>query len=72
MQNEYSVNSAMQEGFECGVLYALRYYEESVKRNLSCDSAAAFANHLSHYKRWKTKDEWETFLLKTLRDREGG
>jgi hypothetical protein len=62
MQQDYTINDAWHDGFECGLLYILRYIEEEYGQVLSTDDIARLAAHLESKKVWKTGDEWEQLL----------
>lgn len=55
---EYTINDAHHEGFECGVVYILRYLKESGIKNISDLNAVDLACHLEVRKPWKTAEEW--------------
>lgn len=55
---EYTINDAHHEGFECGVVYILRYLKESGIENVSDLNPVDLACHLDARKPWKTAEEW--------------
>lgn len=62
MTPDYTINDAFKDGFECGILYMLRYIEEVQPQRLTKDDVANLANHLEERKPWKSTDEWETLM----------
>lgn len=66
MQQDYTINDAFHDGFECGLLYMIRYLEESPKHGFTNKDAAALAEHLESKKPWKTGDEWHELLKKPV------
>lgn len=63
MVPDYTINDAFKDGFECGILYMLRYIEEVQPQRLTTDDIASLANHLEEKKQWKTSDQWKTLLM---------
>ena len=55
---EYTINDAYHEGFECGIVYILRYLKESGADITSNLDMADLACHLEVRKTWKTAEEW--------------
>ena len=53
MCSDYTINDAYHDGFECGVVYILRYLKEV--GNLDDMDLAC---HLESKKPWKTAEEW--------------
>ena len=66
MQQDYTINDAFKGGFECGLLYILRYAEEEYSQLMSDDDVAHLASHLAEKKPWKTEAEWKEFILNNL------
>jgi hypothetical protein len=66
MQQDYTINDAHHDGFECGMLYILRYAAEDYDQLLSDDDVKHLVVHLAQKKPWKTTDEWEELILNNL------
>lgn len=66
MVPDYTINDAFHDGFECGLLYILRYAEEQGSLQLSIDDVKQLTGHLTEKKPWKTAPEWETLILNNL------
>lgn len=62
MRPDYTINDAFKDVFECGILYMLRYIEETQPQRITRDDVASLAAHLAERKRWKTDDEWASAL----------
>lgn len=58
MNCEYTINDAYHEGFECGIVYILRYLKESNVQDLTDLTVYDLACHLEMRKPWKTAEEW--------------
>ena len=69
MQQDYTINDAFKDGFECGLVYILRYLEEEDFLQLDADNMAHLARHLEYKKPWKSNTEWETLILNALKRR---
>lgn len=67
MAPDYTINDAHHDGFECGLLYILRYVEEEYDQVLSTDDVARLAAHLESKKKWKSGAEWEELIYGYLR-----
>ncbi len=63
MQQDYTINDAHHDGFECGLLYILRYLVEEELTELDADNIAHLASHLESMKCWKSTEEWEELIL---------
>ena len=63
MTPDYTINDAFKDGFECGILYMLRYIEEVQPQRLTTDDIVHLASHLESKKSWKTSDQWKTTLM---------
>ena len=63
MVPDYSINDAFHDGFECGLLYILRYAEEVSNNRLSTNDIKKLIIHLEEKKPWKSHAEWETLIL---------
>lgn len=66
MQQDYTINDAFHDGFECGLLYILRYMKENSDRHLTTHDVARLIVHLEEKKPWKSHDEWEELILNNL------
>lgn len=66
MVPDYNINDAFKDGFECGLLYILRYAAEDYDQLLSDDDMARLTAHLAEKKPWKTAAEWEEFILNNI------
>ena len=66
MTPDYTINDAHRDGFECGLLYILRFELEELHRWPSDEEFAAIAEHLAEKKPWKGRDEWEWFIRGSL------
>ena len=66
MQQDYTINDAHRDGFECGLLYALRYLVEEELTELDTDNIAHLARHLESMKCWKSAEEWEELILNNI------
>lgn len=64
MSYDVSIMDALKDGFDSGLLYALRYHD-SVCRVTDLD-ISKLASHLGALKPWRTKEEWETFIHKHI------
>lgn len=62
MVPDYTINDAHHDGFECGLLYILRYAAENYNQLLSDDDMVHLTAHLAEKKPWKTADEWEELI----------
>ena len=60
MTNDYTINDAFHDGFECGLLYALRYSEEILKHRMNPEDLSRMASHLELKKPWRSEEEWQT------------
>lgn len=67
MQQDYTINDAFKDGFECGLLYMLRYSEEDYYDHLTNNDVTRLASHLAEKKPWKTAAEWETLILNNIK-----
>lgn len=63
MRQDYTINDAFKDGFECGLLYILRYASEDYDQLLSDDDMAHLTTHLEEKKPWKSATEWEELIL---------
>ena len=66
MVPDCTINDAFHNGFECGLLYILRYAEEQEKLAMGIDDVSQLARHLAEKKPWKTNPEWESLILSNL------
>ena len=66
MNPDYTINDAFHDGFECGLLYILRYAEEQEKLAMGIDDISQLARHLETMKPWRTTSDWESLILTTL------
>lgn len=62
MVPDYTINDAVKDGFECGILYMLRYINECTNIDIPKDDISYLADHLAKKKPWKTRDEWAALL----------
>lgn len=67
MHSDYTINDAFHDGFECGLLYILRFMEENSERRITANDIAKLVIHLEEKKPWKSQAEWEETILKNLR-----
>jgi hypothetical protein len=66
MQQDYTINDAHHDGFECGLLYMLRYNDEELASCLTDEELELLAAHLAKKKPWKTAEEWEAFIINNI------
>lgn len=66
MKEDYNFGAFIHEGFECGLLYTLRYLEEAGMLELNADDIARLASHLESKKPWNTAQEWNDFILNNI------
>ena len=64
MHNDYTINDAHKDGFECGVLYVLRYFHEVEKRRLTDRQIAKLAEHLESHRFDKDFGEWTELIYR--------
>lgn len=65
MHSDYTVNDAYHDGFECGVVYILRYLKEAGVEKIAELNDVDLACHLEIRKPWKTAEEWwETIVAR--------
>ena len=62
MNPDYTINDAHHDGFECGLLYILRYTYENYNQLLSDDDTRELVAHLAEKKPWKSASEWEELI----------
>lgn len=62
MQPDYTINDACHDGFECGLIYILRYCRENGIRDLVDLDKAKLAEHLESKKPWRTAEEWADLI----------
>ena len=67
MQQDFTINDAFHNGFECGLSYALKYAEEVSKQRISDGDISRLAGHLESKKPWRSGEEWFNLLNKTHR-----
>lgn len=60
---DYTINDAFKDGFECGILYMLRYIEDVQPQRLTTDDIRHLTDHLESKKPWKTSDQWKVLLM---------
>lgn len=58
MVPDYTINDAFKDGFECGLLYILRYAETEAQCHISNEDLVRLSEHLETKKSWKSRDEW--------------
>lgn len=63
MSPDYTINDAFHDGFECGLLYILRFMEENSERRITTNDVSKLIVHLEEKKPWKSHTEWEAFIL---------
>lgn len=66
MNPDYTINDAFHDGFECGLLYILRYFETNSDRRITANDVRQLIIHLDKNKPWMTADEWEALILNNL------
>lgn len=66
MTPDYTINDAFKDGFECGLLYVLRYAKEVSKQHIDTNDIAQLVIHLEQKKPWKSDEEWEALILNNL------
>lgn len=68
MTPDYTINDAHKDGFECGLLYILRFVEQESGYTTVWydDDISGLASHLAEKKPWKSRDEWYEFLRRNL------
>jgi nitrogenase molybdenum-iron protein alpha/beta subunit len=66
MTPDYTINDAFHDGFECGLLYILRYLEDDPDKRLTANDIAHLVIHLEEKKPWKSHTEWEEFILNNI------
>lgn len=64
MSYDFTIDDALKNGFDSGLLYALRYHD-SVCRLTDLD-ISKLAEHLESMKPWRTCGEWETLIHKNI------
>lgn len=62
MKEDYNFGAFIHEGFECGLLYILRWAEEEHNQLLSDDDMKRLVEHLAEKKPWNSAEEWETLI----------
>lgn len=67
MAPDYTINDAFKDGFECGIMYMLRYIEETQPQRLTVEDVNRLATHLAERKRWKDNKEWKAVLTSNHR-----
>lgn len=64
MTPDNNFSEFLHSGFECGLIYALRYIEEEACIfQFNTDDINQLARHLEEKKPWKTATEWEEHIL---------
>lgn len=58
MNPDYTINDAFQDGFECGLLYVLRYAMEVESVSLTDTDVLKLADHLAAHKLFKPSEQW--------------
>ena len=66
MTPDYTINDAHKDGFECGLLYILRYTVEVEDIEIRDSLISRLTEHLAEKKPWKTRYEWEQLIRKSL------
>lgn len=66
MFSDYTINDAFHDGFECGLLYILRYIEEDYDRHITANEVARLIIHLEEKKPWRSHAEWEELILNNI------
>lgn len=66
MQQDYTINDALHDGFESGLLYVLRYVEDVIGYHFSDTDVARLASHLEARKSWKSDEDWEVLIHKNI------
>jgi hypothetical protein len=63
MTPDNNFSEFIHNGFECGLIYILRYLEEEAcMLQFDTDDISHLASHLAEKKPWKTAPEWEEFI----------
>ena len=62
MQPDYTINDAYHDGFECGLIYILRYCRENGINELTNLDEVRLAEHLESKKPWRSADEWADII----------
>lgn len=66
MTPDYTINDAFHDGFECGLLYALRYAKDATGQHISEEDLDKLAVHLDSKKCWKAYEEWRCWLNQNI------
>ena len=67
MQQDYTINDAYKDGFECGLLYVIRHSCDIMGHNIADEDISKLANHLGSMKPWKTEEEWLSLIRNYVR-----
>ena len=67
MKEDYNFGAFIHQGFECGLLYILRYAAEEYNQLLSDDDMARLTAHLAEKKPWNSAAEWEDLINSNLK-----
>lgn len=59
---DYTINDAHHDGFECGIFYILRYCWENHIDDLSDLDEVKLAEHLAARKKWRDIEEWADLI----------
>ena len=63
---DYTINDAHRDGFECGLLYILRYATEVEDIDIRNSLISRLTEHLAEKKPWKSREEWEWLIRGSL------
>lgn len=66
MNPDYTINDAFKDGFECGLLYILRYAMEVEGVSLTDMDVLRLADHLAAHKPWRPDEQWALLIHKNV------
>lgn len=66
MNPTYTINNAFQDGFECGLLYMLRYAMEVEGVAMTDTDVLKLADHLAAHKQFKLSEQWAMTIHKNV------
>ena len=55
---DYNINDAFKDGFECGLLYMIRYMVEVEGRRMTDAEVIRLSEHLAMKKQWRPSEDW--------------
>ena len=59
---DYTINDAHKDGFECGLLYVLRYFHEVEEIDIKDSLILRLAEHLGEKKPWRPEEVWADLI----------